>query len=157
MDEYRTSKVHAKCHGDDLQQKHLRAIYWRKKREVSDEKIEVLKTRQCSNGTFEELVVQVQDPWSLRWCPTCRKFVARDFNSATIMMQLLADRLKGYPRPQHLSRKRSPTDPSGLSSIIPTTNLGGNNVHCPKSRKIRSCHLDSEFGPDSLGIQSPDS
>jgi len=124
MDEYRTSQVHWECY-EALQTKRLSGWRWRK---VSSPFLDdgrstrlrfggvVINERERADGVREQLVERVRDPWSLRWCPTCRKFLVRDANSAVLMLHLLRDRLFGGCRPVCLSRKTVSRD------------LGGNGV-----------------------------
>jgi len=112
MDEYRTSQVHAECEGL-VEKKHLRGLRWRKKpREgrIAEKlrrgpPIMILGERERAGRAREQLVETVRDPWSLRWCPACRKFLARDANSAILMLHLLDERLRGHGRPECLSRR----------------------------------------------------
>jgi len=112
MDEYRTSKVHAACK-QELKVKYMKGWRWRKtpdpasldtvRKRAWEASLRIVETR-VRLGKEEQLVERLRDPWSLRWCPTCRKSVVRDENSAELMLHLLRERLQGHVRPGYLSR-----------------------------------------------------
>ena len=81
LDEFRTSKIHHDCQA-------------------------AMVVKKLPGVSRRTLVRTNRDPWKLRWCPTCRKFINRDSNACKNMgaVVLLSMRTRAYTRPPSLRR-----------------------------------------------------